>query len=205
MYWFLFVDAKKYQTFSLFLIILIRWDYLRHIWVCDTVCEITGQRKGQGTKKMARFLKVTSVCVTGLQAIQNPGDLALQEKAWNAVCPLVAKLKRFYEFSLRLGECGRCSLWRHFGEWCNPISGGHVGAESICNMNLKSRETAFAVSCSFMREAGLSAGWMCCSLVGVKVLHGASWSQENEWRWGDGCTPEIHVCLVRQITKSFSR
>lgn len=39
-----------------------------------------------------------------LQAIQNPGDLALQEKAWNAVCPLVAKLKRFYEFSLRLGE-----------------------------------------------------------------------------------------------------
>ncbi|XP_026155693.1 protein FAM49A isoform X1 [Mastacembelus armatus] len=36
------------------------------------------------------------------EAIQNPGDLALQEKAWNAVCPLVAKLKRFYEFSLRL-------------------------------------------------------------------------------------------------------
>lgn len=55
----------------------------------------------------------------GVQAIQNPGDLALQEKAWNAVCPLVAKLKRFYEFSLRLGEhvsstqsadpCMRCS------------------------------------------------------------------------------------------------
>lgn len=38
------------------------------------------------------------------QAIQNPNDLQLQEKAWNAVCPLVAKLKRFYEFSLRLGE-----------------------------------------------------------------------------------------------------
>nr|XP_029510004.1 protein FAM49A-like isoform X1 [Oncorhynchus nerka] len=37
------------------------------------------------------------------EAIQNPGDLQLQEKAWNAVCPLVAKLKRFYEFSLRLG------------------------------------------------------------------------------------------------------
>lgn len=30
--------------------------------MCDTVCEITGQRKRQGTKKMARFLKVTSVC-----------------------------------------------------------------------------------------------------------------------------------------------
>lgn len=39
------------------------------------------------------------------QAIQNPGDLRLQERAWSAVCPLVAKLKRFYEFSLRLGEC----------------------------------------------------------------------------------------------------
>lgn len=39
------------------------------------------------------------------QAIQNPGDLRLQERAWSAVCPLVAKLKRFYEFSLRLGQC----------------------------------------------------------------------------------------------------
>ncbi|KAJ7416638.1 Protein FAM49A [Willisornis vidua] len=39
------------------------------------------------------------------EAIQNPGDLRLQERAWSAVCPLVAKLKRFYEFSLRLGEC----------------------------------------------------------------------------------------------------
>ena len=48
----------------------------------------------------------TNICVARLQAIQNPGDLALQEKAWNAVCPLVAKLKRFYEFSLRLGEHG---------------------------------------------------------------------------------------------------
>uniref|UniRef100_A0A8C5SYQ2 CYRIA/CYRIB Rac1 binding domain-containing protein n=1 Tax=Laticauda laticaudata TaxID=8630 RepID=A0A8C5SYQ2_LATLA len=36
------------------------------------------------------------------EAIQSPCDLPLQEKAWNAVCPLVAKLKRFYEFSLRL-------------------------------------------------------------------------------------------------------
>lgn len=53
-----------------------------------------------------RFCRVTSVMAPCLQAIQNPGDLALQEKAWNAVCPLVAKLKRFYEFSLRLGEHG---------------------------------------------------------------------------------------------------
>ncbi|CAH2222174.1 Hypothetical predicted protein [Pelobates cultripes] len=36
------------------------------------------------------------------QAIQNPLDLHLQEEAWRSVCPLVAKLKRFYEFSLRL-------------------------------------------------------------------------------------------------------
>ncbi|TKS88934.1 Protein FAM49A [Collichthys lucidus] len=43
-------------------------------------------------------------------AIQNPGDLALQEKAWNAVCPLVAKLKRFYEFSLRLENALRSLL-----------------------------------------------------------------------------------------------
>uniref|UniRef100_A0A8C9FPE2 Family with sequence similarity 49 member A n=1 Tax=Pavo cristatus TaxID=9049 RepID=A0A8C9FPE2_PAVCR len=35
-------------------------------------------------------------------AIQNPNDIQLQEKAWNSVCPLVVRLKRFYEFSLRL-------------------------------------------------------------------------------------------------------
>lgn len=37
-------------------------------------------------------------------AISNPKDEALQEKAWEAVCPIVAKLKRFYEFSLKLEE-----------------------------------------------------------------------------------------------------
>lgn len=52
------------------------------------------------------------------QAIQNPGDLRLQERAWSAVCPLVAKLKRFYEFSLRLGEPSPVpSLHPH----CNPM------------------------------------------------------------------------------------
>ncbi|XP_068773743.1 CYFIP-related Rac1 interactor A-like isoform X1 [Struthio camelus] len=44
------------------------------------------------------------------EAIQNPGDLQLQEKAWTAVCPLVAKLKRFYEFSLRLENALRSLL-----------------------------------------------------------------------------------------------
>lgn len=37
------------------------------------------------------------------QAIQNPNDEALQEQAWAAVVPLVGKLKKFYEFSQRLG------------------------------------------------------------------------------------------------------
>lgn len=35
-------------------------------------------------------------------AISNPRDEKLQETAWEAVCQLVAKLKRFYEFSLKL-------------------------------------------------------------------------------------------------------
>ncbi|XP_018429213.1 PREDICTED: protein FAM49A isoform X1 [Nanorana parkeri] len=35
-------------------------------------------------------------------AIQNPNDIQLQERAWNSVCPLVVRLKRFYEFSIRL-------------------------------------------------------------------------------------------------------
>ncbi|KAG7231180.1 hypothetical protein INR49_012011 [Caranx melampygus] len=37
------------------------------------------------------------------EAIQNPSDEALQEQAWAAVVPLVGKLKKFYEFSQRLG------------------------------------------------------------------------------------------------------
>uniref|UniRef100_H3AI63 CYFIP related Rac1 interactor B n=1 Tax=Latimeria chalumnae TaxID=7897 RepID=H3AI63_LATCH len=36
------------------------------------------------------------------EAIQNPSDEKLQEKAWGAVVPLVGKLKKFYEFSQRL-------------------------------------------------------------------------------------------------------
>ncbi|GCB63455.1 hypothetical protein scyTo_0000157 [Scyliorhinus torazame] len=35
-------------------------------------------------------------------AIQNPGDGQLQDRAWSSVCPLVGRLKRFYEFSIRL-------------------------------------------------------------------------------------------------------
>ncbi|KAM6953888.1 CYFIP-related Rac1 interactor B [Aplochiton taeniatus] len=36
------------------------------------------------------------------QAIQNPQKKQVQEQAWAAVLPLVGKLKRFYEFSLKL-------------------------------------------------------------------------------------------------------
>ncbi|XP_068609586.1 CYFIP-related Rac1 interactor A isoform X1 [Brachionichthys hirsutus] len=38
------------------------------------------------------------------EAIQNPNDFMHQERAWNSVCPLVIKLKKFYSFSLRLEE-----------------------------------------------------------------------------------------------------
>ncbi|TSK82133.1 Protein FAM49B [Bagarius yarrelli] len=37
------------------------------------------------------------------QAIQQPANESVQEKAWTAVVPLVGKLKKFYEFSLKLG------------------------------------------------------------------------------------------------------
>uniref|UniRef100_A0A8C7IGI0 CYFIP related Rac1 interactor A n=1 Tax=Oncorhynchus kisutch TaxID=8019 RepID=A0A8C7IGI0_ONCKI len=36
------------------------------------------------------------------EAIQNPNDMILQERAWNSVCPLVIRLKKLYGFSLRL-------------------------------------------------------------------------------------------------------
>uniref|UniRef100_UPI003AB0C548 CYFIP-related Rac1 interactor B-like n=1 Tax=Centroberyx gerrardi TaxID=166262 RepID=UPI003AB0C548 len=39
------------------------------------------------------------------QAIQSPGEEGVQEKAWAAVVPLVAKLKTFYQFSQKLDGC----------------------------------------------------------------------------------------------------
>ncbi|XP_024124627.1 CYFIP-related Rac1 interactor B isoform X1 [Oryzias melastigma] len=44
------------------------------------------------------------------QAIQSPGDETVQEKAWSAVVPLVAKLKTFYEFSHKLESSLRSLL-----------------------------------------------------------------------------------------------
>ncbi|RXN06341.1 FAM49A isoform X1 [Labeo rohita] len=38
------------------------------------------------------------------KAIQNPNDMLLQERAWNSVCPLVIRLKKFYAFSLKLEQ-----------------------------------------------------------------------------------------------------
>ena len=46
------------------------------------------------------------------QAISNSSNEALQEAAWQAVCPLVQKLKSFHMFS---GEVGTC-LW-DVGQW----------------------------------------------------------------------------------------
>uniref|UniRef100_A0A3P9L0P5 Family with sequence similarity 49 member Ba n=1 Tax=Oryzias latipes TaxID=8090 RepID=A0A3P9L0P5_ORYLA len=44
------------------------------------------------------------------QAIQSPADEDVQEKAWSAVVPLVAKLKTFYEFSQKLESSLRSLL-----------------------------------------------------------------------------------------------
>lgn len=44
-----------------------------------------------------------SMCMLSPQAIQHPNDEHVQESAWAAVVPLVGKLKKFYEFSLKLG------------------------------------------------------------------------------------------------------
>lgn len=38
------------------------------------------------------------------EAIANPRNEEMQEYAWAAVLPLVAKLKKFYEFSIQLGK-----------------------------------------------------------------------------------------------------
>lgn len=44
-----------------------------------------------------------SMHLSSPQAIQHPSDERVQEQAWAAVVPLVGKLKKFYEFSLKLG------------------------------------------------------------------------------------------------------
>jgi len=39
-----------------------------------------------------------------LQAITNPESAEYQEKAWQSVVPIVSQLKRYYEFSVALGQ-----------------------------------------------------------------------------------------------------
>lgn len=60
------------------------------------------------------------------QAIQNPNDFMLQERAWNSVCPLVIKLKKFYSFSLRLGVVTGlkyCLTFNIFQKWIIQVTG----------------------------------------------------------------------------------
>lgn len=54
-------------------------------------------------KDVIQHLALFLLLFVSFQAIQNPNDMMLQERAWNSVCPLVIKLKKFYSFSLRLG------------------------------------------------------------------------------------------------------
>ena len=42
------------------------------------------------------------------QAIKTPSDHGCQQRAWDAVCPLVVRLKKYYEFSLSLGTLLNC-------------------------------------------------------------------------------------------------
>jgi hypothetical protein len=46
--------------------------------------------------------KLVLLCV---QAISNPRVELCQDKAWQAVLPLVSRLKRYYDFSTALGKC----------------------------------------------------------------------------------------------------
>uniref|UniRef100_H0VMD0 CYRIA/CYRIB Rac1 binding domain-containing protein n=1 Tax=Cavia porcellus TaxID=10141 RepID=H0VMD0_CAVPO len=90
----------------------------------------------------------------GDSAIQNPNDIQLQEKAWNAVCPLVVRLKRFYEFSIRLGgsltqEVLFCHLKRsrsHGGGWPqmrNPAIQNDFNIENEVNNEMANRMSLF--------------------------------------------------------------
>jgi len=49
------------------------------------------------------FASVSSIATFWLQAITNPQSEEYQEKAWQAVVPIVSQLKRYYEFSVALG------------------------------------------------------------------------------------------------------
>lgn len=66
-------------------------------------CEIKCENEYEYVMFRPLIFSVLFFFVFFLKAIQNPNDEALQEQAWAAVVPLVGKLKKFYEFSQRLG------------------------------------------------------------------------------------------------------
>ena len=67
------------------------------------------------TVNVIAYVKQTVTCHWPcVQAISNPRSEDDQEKAWQAVCPLVNQLRNYYEFSIALGECclQEASVWR---------------------------------------------------------------------------------------------
>ncbi|KAJ8272691.1 hypothetical protein GJAV_G00092290 [Gymnothorax javanicus] len=71
------------------------------------------------------------------EAIQHPGDEGLQEKSWGAVVPLVGKLKKFNEFSMRLVLLALHVLRLRFADWC---------ARLCCSQRLCGRHNGNLVS-----------------------------------------------------------
>lgn len=87
---------------------------------------------------MNAFLRGLLTLTNFLQAIQNPNDFTHQERAWNSVCPLVIKLKKFYCFSLRLGtdswrrqKASPCSRRGNLGHFIDIIL-FEIRLETLC-------------------------------------------------------------------------
>lgn len=87
-------------------------DDLYAVFVDFENCEPTEDEK-KVWHKIQGVLTEAQVVLIGLRqyqgaaddirnAISNPRDEGLQEKAWNGVCPLVEQLKKYYDFSLLL-------------------------------------------------------------------------------------------------------
>lgn len=90
-----------------------------------------------GRVKVIHFSRQTltpCVCVfVCFQAIQQPSNESVQEKAWTAVVPLVGKLKKFYEFSLKLGMRLHCVFTLHILT-LNPVQ--KKGPEPVIKLGL---------------------------------------------------------------------
>jgi len=52
----------------------------------------------------------THLVAVWLQAITYPESVECQEKAWQAVAPIVSQLKRYYDFSIALGAFQSISM-----------------------------------------------------------------------------------------------